>query len=514
MDLLATTEECIIDKRLDIKAMVYLFPISVQYLIVGAAAAFSVWSSLQCGENQNGHKLFPFRITELSLDKAHKGLFAGIVIVAGTIISIIMFFFYLQDIEKSKMLYLVTDGIILLVILITVIIGWTCFRTLSREPIKGAPTIRALLLVIAMVGFILFNLCRTISSFMSIESGKVNINRILEFTVSILSISACVFQTLLVVDAMKRRCVSESEYINKPGRGCTTFLLLANLALWLYRIFQMQVVILDFRYHTDYYSGHWWQIIVISCVPMCIFYHFQACACLGFVWTTPYMKSTIDESYTLRSASQEISAIAKGEYPAKLTYETSYKEYPGLESRDATLPWIRAVMNKGERPKSLEQEPDDNLNSWEYSKERPTVQNLKKRMKKRDETVEYEYDTPAHLYRRYPSDIGQEVDENPYTVTPEQRMKRSPDHSPGDTGPPPFYGRIPPEQPFEDTARRSRVSREIDTRPQIHHYPAERDNNYEPLERENGRNSRPASSGKKKPPNYIFEDPKMKASDV
>ncbi len=52
-----------------------------------------------------------------------------------------------------------------------------------------------------------------------------------------------IFQTIFVIDGLKRRAGSSKHEREKPGRGILTFLIIANVAMWVFKTFQIKEVL-------------------------------------------------------------------------------------------------------------------------------------------------------------------------------------------------------------------------------------------------------------------------------
>jgi len=63
-------------------------------------ASFSLCTVLCCIAEDGGH--------EQILQKSHRGFFAGILVLSGTFVAIIMFYFSTDDTTKQAVIYLVT----------------------------------------------------------------------------------------------------------------------------------------------------------------------------------------------------------------------------------------------------------------------------------------------------------------------------------------------------------------------------------------------------------------------
>lgn len=94
-------------------------------------------------------------------------------------------------------------------------------------------------------------------------------------------------QTPFIIDAL-RRC-SNSKYLRKtkPGRELVTFLIVCNVAAWIFETFSVKnAETNDVRY--EYYGKILWTILGHISTPLCMFYRFHSSVCLVDIWKCAY----------------------------------------------------------------------------------------------------------------------------------------------------------------------------------------------------------------------------------
>lgn len=94
-------------------------------------------------------------------------------------------------------------------------------------------------------------------------------------------------QTPFIIDAL-RRC-SNSKYLRKtkPGRELVTFLIVCNVATWIFETFSVKNAETDdVRY--EYYGKVLWTILGHISTPLCMFYRFHSSVCLVDIWKCAY----------------------------------------------------------------------------------------------------------------------------------------------------------------------------------------------------------------------------------
>ncbi len=100
---------------------------------------------------------------------------------------------------------------------------------------------------------------------------------------AVLSIVQATFQTLFILECLRRYAEVSSQFVNKPARELITALLLTNLSLWFYDTFSAK------RFDTkEYLIAHFgilkWSIINAFSSPLAIFYRFHSSVCLSDIW--------------------------------------------------------------------------------------------------------------------------------------------------------------------------------------------------------------------------------------
>ena len=97
---------------------------------------------------------------------------------------------------------------------------------------------------------------------------------------------ACV-QTHFILRAWHTRCIGERQWRDKPGREHVTFLIHANLCVWLVGTFCKSRA----QYRPQHLNlfGVWpWTVLTYTSIPLTIFLHFHSSICLFEVWKNTY----------------------------------------------------------------------------------------------------------------------------------------------------------------------------------------------------------------------------------
>ena len=323
---------CYAQKDILYDAWPYLYPFILQYSVLAIAAAYSLYADVgacavkeepekdaeaERAEAERRRRVSYSQPMPVNFHKTHRGLFGGLIVMAGTFVAIILFFSYLGNDgygthSLSVLIYNSSDIGIQVIIALVVLIGWLSARRLSFVwSIEGGVYVDRTLLLIAMTASILYRLFRILSTFNSMLDGATDINTILLFTDLLVGIGLNLFQTTFVLDFFSRRCTKRRHLKAKPGRGSLTFLLVTNLALWAFRMFhfkQLQAEESDIEHAA--YGFVVWEFVLRLCIPLSIFYHYQVSASLARVWTDAYTKETVKETLR-REAEEQAESIMK-----------------------------------------------------------------------------------------------------------------------------------------------------------------------------------------------------------
>ncbi|KAH9646015.1 hypothetical protein HF086_017544 [Spodoptera exigua] len=180
---------------------------------------------------------------------AHKGLFMGVAVLAGTIVSLMLFNGLFQKQEHMNLALLQINIWESILFLLMTIGSGACIQRMRTLPLKRA------------VSTIISPLCAVIQS-------------------------SC--QTLLVLDAWSRRCAGTGR--QRPGRQLVTFLLVGNFALWL--INRVKNSRAEFHPLQMEFYGVWaWTLITHVSVPLLVCYRFQATVCFYEIWKNSYKRT-------------------------------------------------------------------------------------------------------------------------------------------------------------------------------------------------------------------------------
>ena len=222
------------------------------------------------------------------LAKAHRGLFLGSLALSGTIISIILFFFFMRSKETEHIgtaTYHITDLTLGVLMLAAAILAMVRLYGLAYTEHRNNK-LDNFLLVISMIGLFLYEMFTMLSGFVSISHGDHSAMTIADCTSSMISILQALFQIMLIVDGLQRFSSREDQRLEKPGRGTVTFLLILNVAMWIFKTFEVKELWLERQ--REFFGETAWPMIVNINLPLMLFFRFHSSVCLADIYFMAY----------------------------------------------------------------------------------------------------------------------------------------------------------------------------------------------------------------------------------
>ncbi|XP_056639101.1 proton channel OtopLc-like [Diorhabda sublineata] len=279
----------------------YLYPFSVEFSILIVGVLYLVWSNIKKCHSENDSEdnstlkcKKPIEnidngrgntVIYANCHASNKGLFGGFAILLLTIISCILFFSFIyastENSENGLMVNRITAIIILSTMLIASLVAYKQITKLDLNSVHHN-LLDDILLFICIPAFFL-------NGIFTIIPAIVNIN--VWMLVSIpLEIVQVLVQTVFMLDGVRRSSNTKRLRMIKPGRELVTFLIIANVSLWLFSTFEVKAHGLeDHRY--DYFGKELWTILGHMCLPLMMFYRFHSSVCLCDIWKFAYEPS-------------------------------------------------------------------------------------------------------------------------------------------------------------------------------------------------------------------------------
>ncbi|XP_022901720.2 proton channel OtopLc-like [Onthophagus taurus] len=283
----------------------YLYPFSVEFNILVVGILYIVWDSIATCKQSFEHndeaaaiardcdsnfgEDAPVQESNLTIHtdchSSNKGIFAGIILLIVTIVAIILFFVAINDErfqETGLTVSLATDVVILLVMLGATI--WLYFYVVKLDRNHHHISMLDDVLLYICIPMFLLNLIFGMVPAVYYGNG-LSIAHLFIMMIQV------IIQTTLIVDGIRRCSNCRETRKTKPGRELVTFLIIANVAMWIMHTFQVTSHDLhDDRY--AFYGKVLWTILGHVWLPLMMFYRFHASAGLVDMWKYGYEKAS------------------------------------------------------------------------------------------------------------------------------------------------------------------------------------------------------------------------------
>lgn len=270
----------------------FLFPCTIEYSLICAAILYVMWrnisklplkAELKAKSELAAYKRSPHHYS-VDCARAHKGLFVGILLLVLTIISLILFFVLIARSEFVGLAVIEVNICELTLYGLTTlasIIGMWQVRQLKYDGSKNLQ-LDNILLIGAQTGMFIYSTFTIIGGQFTIQR-----NTVLVLVTALASLLQTTCQTIFILDASRRSCVTPEQIRRKPGREIVTFLLVTNLAMWAINTLEKSRA--ESHPIQLHFYGLWaWTIITHVSMPLAIFYRFHSTVCLCEIWKRAY----------------------------------------------------------------------------------------------------------------------------------------------------------------------------------------------------------------------------------
>lgn len=225
----------------------YLYPFSIEFNILMVGLWILLWENIGrferhthipsvevTYEEDNSKSLSSNLIIYVDCHASNRGLFAGLLMTVATVISIILFFIFSAS-EDTRALGGYVNGasevILLTCMLVAGFFAYNSIRLLDMIK-HGISAVDDILLFVCLPCIFFYAFFTMVPS---ITDGNY-----LSVSVSILQVSQVILQTALMSDGLRRCSNSQTLQHKKPGREVITYLVVANVAMWLLQTFEIK----------------------------------------------------------------------------------------------------------------------------------------------------------------------------------------------------------------------------------------------------------------------------------
>lgn len=304
--------------RLVQNASPFLFPCTIEFSLICAVILYEMWKQVHDPrDNVRRHMRSAARADQqaarpsahhFSIDcsRAHRGMFAGILVIVLTIIALIMFF-VLSAVPAyavhGTLGVTVSEMILYVLTSVAVMVAYQRMRDLrfvrhlqrhnhsGGHDAGGGMPMDCTLLLLAQSGVFLYGMFSIIGSYMAItfvgdepmeSSGAVE-----AIVAEVFGLVQTCAQTIFILNSWYRRLDTARQSREMPGRETVTFLLVANMSMWIVNTLAKGRA--SFRpTHLRIFGAWAWTIITHVSMPLAIFYRFHSTICLFEIWKAAY----------------------------------------------------------------------------------------------------------------------------------------------------------------------------------------------------------------------------------
>jgi hypothetical protein len=213
--------------------------------------------------------------------------------MAGVVVSIILFFYWksIGEEDKAQLCYTISELILLTLLTINSVIGMRQLFNFVYN-LNNSNTLDHALLLVPVTSLLILELFTVLAMVIYMSEHEPATVVVLTLVVAILSILQGIIQIAFIVDGMQRVTVEENHVRQKHGRGVITFLIVLNVAMWVFESFQEKKT--DQEVMMDTYGEVAWSIISSIAFPLELFFYFHSAICLAHMWRHCYTKPETD----------------------------------------------------------------------------------------------------------------------------------------------------------------------------------------------------------------------------
>ncbi|KAH7730953.1 CRE-OTPL-1 protein [Aphelenchoides avenae] len=262
----------------------------VEFSLISAAVMFIVWRNIN---HEKTAVAYVKRKHQIRVDCSNTttGLFFGLAFLAATFTSMTVFYSVKEE-EFGAGIFAITDILEYIVAgLVSVYAMWQMRllryqeATCRAQSTSGQELLDMILLSLGMAGEMIYSVAGLVGL---TGDQRWQTLSIALFVVHITRLAQVCLQSCLIYIAGKLRVQGDPELRNsQPGKQAVTFLLLANIAMFLMNLLESEKAGVC-KSVVEFYGKKNWVFLVRSFSPLTIFYRFHSSVCLAEVWKNAY----------------------------------------------------------------------------------------------------------------------------------------------------------------------------------------------------------------------------------
>ncbi|KAH9508243.1 hypothetical protein Btru_050594 [Bulinus truncatus] len=266
----------------------YLYPCTIEYSLMCAGILYVMWKNV----GNKPRKLRQSEIEEEDDQRVHRmsvdctsssrGLFLGILMMVGTIISIIAFYMLVntEDMQMSAILMThLSETFIYAVTLLAIILAAWKMKGMTFHS-DHEIDLEDILVLISYTGLLVFIIFSLVASILHPSGGAQAGLTILSNIFMLIQSTA---QTIFMLAGDRMTASNEVQQRKKAGREFITFLLISNFAMWAVNTFETQTPQHN-PIQVEFYGNDAWAIFTHVSVPLGIYYRFHSTVCFSNIW--------------------------------------------------------------------------------------------------------------------------------------------------------------------------------------------------------------------------------------
>ncbi|XP_074651048.1 proton channel OtopLc-like [Tubulanus polymorphus] len=273
------------------QASPYLYPMTIQYSLITTGILYIMWrnigSPLTRDAFYNEDDALRKKRNRVSVDchGSNKGLFFGILVFVGGIVSLIVFYVLVRQKEFVGSAIVVVYSSEIGLYFLTGMAAVFAFVRMRDMQFLGERdnSLDESLLLISTTGVYVYAVFGVLAGRYHTDS----IGGLLMLISAVMVLVQSTIQTVFIFNGLRRVSTKASHEQSKPGREFVTFLLVCNLAMWGMNTFEKMRLVTN-PVQLNFYTFLPWNIISHLCIPLIILYRFHSTVCLANVWRGAY----------------------------------------------------------------------------------------------------------------------------------------------------------------------------------------------------------------------------------
>ena len=282
----------------------WFYPFSIEFSILVVGVWYILWSNIgNIEENKNSLDFLPSASPmgsqeELNRTEGHKqalvlyadcssstkGMFAGLFLVLFAFSTCLVIYLLVNDCTMDE--YIMTAQILECCIFLSMTAASaSLYYKIAQRDVNPKPIsfLDDLLLVICLPAFFMYGVLSLMANMLGDTEGLELWLVIITRSIQVLQVS---LQTPMIVDGLRRCSNSAWAQEHRAGRNTLMFLVVANLAVYIFQTFILKTHI--YQTEIDVFSLEVWVVLTHTTQPLCIFYRFHSAVALADIWSSAY----------------------------------------------------------------------------------------------------------------------------------------------------------------------------------------------------------------------------------